>query len=307
MPPNVGKDRYCYYWRKGNDYKRLCDASASQAEVWQAYDEFLKGSVYDFACLVADYCRSAHFIGLAANTQRDYTKASKLVLKAFGQMLPDSIKPPHIRKYMDLRGQKSKKRANAERSFMLAVYAWGLERGYCLDNPARPVKPYSLKPRTKYVSDEEYMTLYNACPAPIQVAMELAYLCAMRQQDVLSLRWEQVLERGIDVTQGKTGKRQIKLFSDRLRHAIDQGKTLTGQPSAYVVCNRTGGRYTADGFNSVFYRLKQKAGSDFTFHDLKAKGISDYEGDKQEFSGHASETLMRRVYDRKPHEVKVLQ
>ncbi|ENO4715773.1 integrase, partial [Escherichia coli] len=41
--------------------------------------------------------------------------------------------------------------------------------------------------------------------------------------------------------------------------------------------------------------------TDFTFHDLKAKGISDYEGssrDKQLFSGHKTETQVL-VYDRK--------
>ncbi|HBY2053373.1 TPA: integrase, partial [Klebsiella pneumoniae] len=40
---------------------------------------------------------------------------------------------------------------------------------------------------------------------------------------------------------------------------------------------------------------------DCTFHDLKAKGISDYEGsgrDKQKFSGHKTESQVL-VYDRK--------
>lgn len=40
---------------------------------------------------------------------------------------------------------------------------------------------------------------------------------------------------------------------------------------------------------------------DFTFHDLKAKGISDYEGrgrDKQLFSGHKTEGQVL-IYDRK--------
>ncbi|STG08904.1 site-specific recombinase, phage integrase family [Escherichia coli] len=41
--------------------------------------------------------------------------------------------------------------------------------------------------------------------------------------------------------------------------------------------------------------------TDFTFHDLKAKGISDYEGssrDKQLFSGHKTEGQVL-IYDRK--------
>lgn len=44
---------------------------------------------------------------------------------------------------------------------------------------------------------------------------------------------------------------------------------------------------------------------DFTFHDLKAKGISDYSGDKQRFSGHRNPAQVA-VYDRKPEVVDSL-
>ena len=37
---------------------------------------------------------------------------------------------------------------------------------------------------------------------------------------------------------------------------------------------------------------------DFTFHDIKAKAISDYEGNKQEFSGHKTQSQVA-IYDRK--------
>ena len=37
---------------------------------------------------------------------------------------------------------------------------------------------------------------------------------------------------------------------------------------------------------------------DFTFHDIKAKAISDYEGNKQEFSGHKTAAQVA-IYDRK--------
>ena len=40
----------------------------------------------------------------------------------------------------------------------------------------------------------------------------------------------------------------------------------------------------------------------FTFHDLKAKGISDFEGDKQLAGGHKSPS-MTAIYDRKKHTV----
>jgi hypothetical protein len=44
----------------------------------------------------------------------------------------------------------------------------------------------------------------------------------------------------------------------------------------------------------------------FTFHDIKAKSISDYDsGDKQEFSGHKTRSQMER-YNRNIQEVRAL-
>jgi hypothetical protein len=41
----------------------------------------------------------------------------------------------------------------------------------------------------------------------------------------------------------------------------------------------------------------------FTFQDLKAKGASDFEGDKRQASGHKSESMVA-VYDRKTLEIE---
>ena len=65
---------------------------------------------------------------------------------------------------------------------------------------------------------------------------------------------------------------------------------------------------TRDGFNSRWMKAKQAAkvaypdmDFDFTFHDLKAKGISDLSGslyEKQAISGHKNFEQTAR-YDRK--------
>ncbi len=71
---------------------------------------------------------------------------------------------------------------------------------------------------------------------------------------------------------------------------------------------RTGLRYTRDGFNSRWRKAKEAAKEahpeldfNFTFHDLKAKGVSDLEGslsEKQAISGHRNMGQTAR-YDRK--------
>ena len=67
---------------------------------------------------------------------------------------------------------------------------------------------------------------------------------------------------------------------------------------------KTGGPYTANGFKANWQKLKYE-GMDWTFHDLKAKGISDFEGDKQALSGHKSRLQMER-YNRTPDRVEVI-
>ena len=142
-------------------------------------------------------------------------------------------------------------------------------------------------------------------PYTVFIAMEIAYLCAARVSDVLSLKWEQIGSDGIFILQGKTGKKQIKAWSPRLQAAIEKAKQLP--TSAYVISNQYGNRYMYKGFNEMWVEARNHAGkisgilTDFTFHDLKAKGISDYEGssrDKQLFSGHKTEGQVL-IYDRK--------
>ena len=41
----------------------------------------------------------------------------------------------------------------------------------------------------------------------------------------------------------------------------------------------------------------------FNFHDLKAKGVSDFQVNKQEASGHRTARKVA-IYDRKKHKVK---
>lgn len=79
--------------------------------------------------------------------------------------------------------------------------------------------------------------------------------------------------------------------------------------------NRGGQRYTRNGFNSRWQAARDQAiasfpelSFDFTFHDLKAKGISDLEGslsEKQAISGHKSIGQTAR-YDRKTKIVPVV-
>jgi len=48
-----------------------------------------------------------------------------------------------------------------------------------------------------------------------------------------------------------------------------------------------------------------KGSENLTFHDLKGKGINDYTGDKQQFSGHKTYAQMEK-YNRKVEVVNIV-
>ncbi|EBS7632287.1 tyrosine-type recombinase/integrase [Salmonella enterica] len=321
MPPRVYRGRSAFEFKpKGGGTIRLCDSSATQAQVWTAYEALLNDRKDDnsLAGLVEAFFRSPDFSDLAVDTRNDYRKYSVKVLSVFGKMLPDAIKPEHIRKYLDKRGLRSKTQANREKAFLSRVYRWAFERGMVKGNPTKGVRQFKEVARERYITDEEYAALYSVSPVVVQVAMELAYLCCTRQKDVLEMKKSQFVSDGIMIKQSKTHVPQIKAWSDRLDAAIQLAKTLPlkpGMSSIYVIHQQSGAGYTRDGFNSRWRQSKELAKStfpnlnfDFTFHDLKAKGVSDLKGniyEKQAITGHKTVTQTAR-YDRKVKVVPVV-
>ena len=319
LPSRVYRGKSAFEWHpKDGGAIRLCPLDSPLSEVWRQYEEAFKSfsNKNTVTHLVRAFIESADFAGLAAETKKDYAKYSKPLLQVFGKMDVNKVLPQHIRKYMDKRGLKSPTQANREHAFFSRCYRFGYERGLTNGNPCRGVRKFKEKPRKRYITDIEYQAVYRAANNVVKVAMELAYLCCARQQDLLDMRRSQLLDNGIFIAQSKTGVEQIKLWTPRLRKAIELSKTLSpkGVQSTFVLCKRNGGKCTRSGFNDRWRTAKELAREesglplDFTFHDLKAKGISDFEGtlqDKQAASGHKHISQTAR-YDRKVKEVPVV-
>lgn len=302
-----GKSAY-EYRPKGGGNIRLCSLTASKADVWVEYEKHYRTDTKQgtVAFLITGYTTDKAFIALAPRTQQDYMDCKKRINAAFGKMRAIDVQPKHIRQFMDLRGQESESRANRERTFFMNVMSWGFERGHVITNPCKGIKPFKMKGRDRYVTDKEYKDVYDIAPPNVQAAMEIAFLCAARQGDIIKLTKADIQTEGLFIHQGKTGKKQVKRWTPRLRAAVNLAiKQPSEIETMYILHNRFGTPYTSSGFKSNWTRWRDKAGHDYTFHDLKAKGISDYEGDKQYFSGHTSKSMMEK-YNRSADIVDIL-
>lgn len=316
MPERVypGKSAFEYRPVKGVCI-RLCSLeSAKHVVIRRHADEYERfhTKAGTIESLVELFFKSGDFKDLAVRTRKDYENYWDSLKPVFAHVDSRSLEPVHMRKYMDAKGQRSKVTANRHLAFMSRVFGWGFERGEVLVNPCKGVRRFTETARTVYITDAEYRAVYDAAPDAVRVAMEISYLCAARQGDVLKLKKSQLLKDGIFIKQGKTGKEQIKLYSPRLKSALALAVSLESDiESMYVIKTKSGTAYTSDGFRTMWHKAKLKAKKktgmllDFTFHDLKAKSISDYEGNKQEFSGHKT-AAMTASYDRKTQSVESL-
>ena len=318
IPTHVTRGKSAWEYRpvRGGKCVRLCALDASKSLVLKRHaEEFERHhtKVGTFKALVETFFDSPQFSKLAPQTQIDYRKYWKKLNPVFGAVDAQKITTVHIRKYMDRKGKTSEHQANRHQSFMSKVFSWGFERGHVNLNPCRGVVRFSEKPRDKYIEDDEYAAVIQHAGVAVRVAMEISYLCGARQGDVLRLKKSDLWDDGIYICQGKTGKKQVKKWTPQLRAAVALANTIkTSNGSTFVIPTRTGTGYTSDGFRAMFTkarakaRLETKKALNFTFHDIKAKGISDFEGDKQKFSGHKTPGQVA-VYDRKIEVVDTLK
>lgn len=331
MPPRVYRGKSAFeYHPAGGGAIRLGSLTASKADIWVEYEKHhnadtKKGSV---AFLIEGYMKCDTYINLAPETKKDYRDCKKRIKEVFGKMRAVDVQPKHVRQFMDLRGQKSKSRANRERTYLSNVMSWGFERGHSNMNPCKGVKPFKIKSRDRYVTDEEYKAVYDIAPATFKAVMEIAYLCAARSGDVRQLRLGDMKGEGLFIEQGKTGKKQIKRWTPRLQAVVELAKKQPSRISTtFIIHTKDGQPYSAKGLRGIFGKIIDKAmgicrriktetdaeyearkaifdkeyppqfTERFSLHDLKAKGISDYQGDKQYFSGHKTASMME-TYNR---------
>ena len=316
IPPNVKIDRHGNYrWeRRGSGSKKIADKNASKPEVWAAYDALFQDDENNISNLMNLYFASPDFKNLAPRTRQDYLAWSARLKKVFGAAKPDDITSPDVQFFMDARGGTHPTAANHERSLLSKVFNWGKARGFVtIPNPCSSVKKIKVKTAARYIKDDEYVSFHNFLEKRhpmLLAAMEIAFLCAARKGDILRLTRDDITEEGLLICQSKTGKEQVKLWNNRLRAAVDLALSIQHKShnTAHIIRTRTGRQYTDSGFNASWKTVRREAieqgviSKTFRFHDLKIKSVSDYEGDKQYFSGHKTSSMMER-YNMTPDRV----
>lgn len=314
----IHRGNYVYQPKSGGKII-LCPTSAHKIDILKRHEQE-KGRIDSgvfFENIISKFTKSQDFLCLSPRTQKDYLSYMPTIKTVFGKMRPNDIQAYHVRLFMDnlsvTRGSALKAAnatANRHKACMQKVCSWAYERGLMKINPCVGVSKMKEAGRDRYITDGEYNAIYECAPAACRIAMEISYLCMARIGDVMKLTMRDVLEEGLYIEQGKTGKKQIKLWSERLRQAITNARNLPrkkGMATIFLISKPDGSKYAVRGIQGQYKAATVKAGIvGCTFHDIKARGISDFEGtlsEKQDAAGHTTAAQTAK-YDRKVKSVR---
>lgn len=248
---------------------------------------------------------------VAARTRRGRQLEMARVLRVFGQVDPRDIRPAHIWEFFERAGRGESAR-HTVRTFS-AVLSAGVRWGALDRNPCFGLRLPGGAPRTRYVTDDEYLLVRGLAPEMIGLAMDLALLTGARQGDVLKLERSSVTDAGLQFRASKTGKAQVIGWNEELRLTVAACQRLQPRVRRTLLCSRSGKPYTSSGFQTAWQRLMERAeaaglAERFTFHDLRAKSLSDAGSTAEAAArgGHADPRITERVYRRLPRAAKAL-
>lgn len=305
--PKHGKTlSLCRLLREGNE---IIEPPEQKRKVLEAYDKAVSVSK---APQNVDYWLTRFLVSSrylkkikSQHTRNDYLRYIEIKAKpddktsrngirhVFGQMMPQAVKTQHIRKYMDYWAAAGKEStANKHHACLSTFFKWLREQGAVDTNPASQMTKFDETPRRVYVDDAAYDKIWEAAVQSstpyVAAAMEVAYLCGLRRNEVVALNIEDITEAGLVCKRSKGSKGEITEISPRLRAALDfaiqqhhlpkrnkaRPEPLKDRP--LFRSTRGGMRITGSGLYTAFKRIiRRNALPDIWVHDLKKKAGSE--------------------------------
>jgi len=311
LPANMQHRHGAYFFVKRGKWLRLA-GDYGQALIKYAALVGAPVAVLTVKDLVWHYIESAKG-RLAEKTLANYRISAANVCAVFGPMGLADLEPSMVYEYLTRTGNVQ---ANRDRALLSVAYTHARRIGaYRGDDPTKALEYRNAeKPRKRYVTDTEETALIAAASPKLAVIMRFLHLTAMRQGDALRVRLCDLTEEGIELTQGKTGHRQVITWSPELVATVDEAKRLWrrfGREYLFESApkgkhKRPPGAYTPSGLRALFRRYRAKSGIvDIRLHDLRRKAGSDVgEEHARALLGHSDAKVTRKHYRAKADRVK---
>ena len=288
------------------------------SKIYQALDQIENHKIKTLQWLLYNYIESPEFSRLGKTTRHNrkeiyLPRITNAVSKKTGNQLGEipliNISPSMLMRFLEtVDGNPTR---NQIKTFISSAWRWAVLKYEDVprNNPAREVPKFEAPPRKRYVTDEEYRKARRTMQTFYKAAVEIAYQCRAREIEIFALTYDDLLEEGIYINRAKGSIPEITLWNRRLNVAVAMAKFVCKNPkSQYLFHEPDGSKIVPQKFAARFKDcMRRRVAAKkltpkerFTFHDLKAKGVSDHEGN---YSGHRTKTG-KKIYIRKAPKIK---
>ena len=188
--------------------------------------------------------------------------------EVFGDLHPNDLSRPLIRDTIeDWREEgTSDSTINKRLRLVRASLNWAVREDW-IDNAPYIPAPAQAKPRTRYLTREEFQALYMATDEPhVKAFLALGVWSGHRMSAILSLTWGQLADGFVRPTGGHENKRRA-VVPINAPLALSLGTAYAIRDSDYVISWR-GEPITS--IKTAFYKAVNRAGlEDVRIHDLR--------------------------------------
>jgi integrase len=293
LPPRM-HEKHGAYWHvstsSGRKWTKLGNDLGTSLKAWANLEaSAIPSDQTTFLAIQAMY-KANEVVKLRDRTQIDYSNHLACLELVFGAMNLENIRPSDVHQYLQLRGQKSPHQANREKAVLSAMFNYARRLGTInCPNPCSGIRGHTEKPREQYVTDSQYLALYEVAETHIQDAMDIAVYSGQRPGDILKIDIQDLQPDSLYIQQNKTGAKLRIARTGALATVIDRilGRERLG---TQLLVNKSGHALTPGALRSGFDRARELAKVDWQFRDLRAKAATDMQNlaHAQKLLGHRS-------------------
>lgn len=236
-----------------------------------------------FSEAAKDYARD-ELPGKAPKTQSEYERQLALLVRVFGAMRLDTIRPRDVADFMRARPPIAGTR---EKALLSAVFSFARSSGLTdAPNPCAGIRGTKAH-RDRYVTDAELSDAVARADPTLSAFLELCYFTGQRPGDVVRMRRQDLQDGALCVQQGKTGAK-VRITIAGPLEAVLARLTAGTVGSLFLVRDERGQPLTLSALRKRFDQL----GCSWQIRDLRAKAASDSETSRaaQTLLGHAAAT-----------------
>jgi len=222
-----------------------------------------------FGELVAAYYASAEIATLRTSTKVEYQRLISKVHERWRDVPLVGITRKALLAYRDMLAS-TPVTANNTMRVLSTLLSFAVDRGLLKENPIQGLRKLKVQSEGWQPWTEDQLDVFERLSeGASRIAFLLALYTGQRRGDILSLRWDQVKDGRLSLTQNKTRKVLIIPLHPKLQKELEMWRLGRKVVGPTIVHKQDGRAYTNDGFGTVWNREQTRLGVKAPFHGLR--------------------------------------